>query len=78
MRRGHARGWGPYLVLLYGTVLTLAALTSLQGIYAVGAIVVLGLSTLGLYTIFVVVGIGLNLIETPGKALDYARRRGDD
>jgi len=78
MRRGHARGWGPYLVLLYGTVLTLAALTSLDGIYAVGAIVVLGLSTLGLYTIFVVVGIGLNLIETPGKALDYARRRGDD
>ncbi|ELZ46800.1 ribonuclease BN [Halorubrum californiense DSM 19288] len=78
MRRGHARGWGPYLVLLYGTVLTLAALTSLDGIYAVGAIVVLGLSTLGLYTIFVVVGIGLNLIETPGKALDYARQRGDD
>ncbi|ELZ35046.1 YihY/virulence factor BrkB family protein [Halorubrum tebenquichense] len=78
MRRGHARGWGPYLVLLYGTVLTLAALTSLQGIYAVGAIVVLGLSTLGLYTIFVVVGIGLNLLETPGKALDYARGRGDD
>jgi len=78
MRRGHARGWGPYLVLLYGTVLTLAALTSLQGIYAVGAIVVLGLSTLGLYTIFVVVGVGLNLLETPGKALDYARGRGDD
>lgn len=78
MRRGHARGWGPYLVLLYGTVLTLAALTSLQGIYAVGAIVVLGLSTLGLYTIFVVVGISLNLLETPGKALDYARNRGDD
>ncbi|VTT86464.1 Inner membrane protein YihY, formerly thought to be RNase BN [Halorubrum sp. DM2] len=78
MRRGHARGWGPYLVLLYGTVLTLVALTSLQGIYAVGAIVVLGLSTLGLYTIFVVVGVGLNLLETPGKALDYARDRGDD
>jgi membrane protein len=78
MRRGHARGWGPYLVLLYGTVLTLAALSNLDGLYAVGAIVVLGLSTLGLYTIFVVVGIGLNLIETPGKALDYARRRGDD
>ena len=78
MRRGHARGWGPYLVLLYGTVLTLAALSSLNGLYAIGAIVVLGLSTLGLYTIFVVVGIGLNLLETPGKALDYARDRGDD
>ena len=78
MRRGHARGWGPYLVLLYGTVLMLAALSSLDGIYAIGAIVVLGLSTLGLYTIFIVVGIGLNLLETPGKALDYARGRGDD
>ena len=78
MRRGHARGWGPYLVLLYGTVLTLAALSSLDGLYAIGAIVVLGLSTLGLYTIFIVVGIGLNLLETPGKALDYARGRGDD
>ena len=78
MRRGHARGWGPYLVLLYGTVLTLGALSFLNGVFAIAAIVVLGLSTLGLYTVFVVVGIGLNLLETPGKALDYARRRGDD
>ncbi|WP_241964292.1 YhjD/YihY/BrkB family envelope integrity protein [Halorubrum sp. 48-1-W] len=78
MRRGHARGWGPYLVLLYGTVLTLGAFTFLDGIYAIAAMVVLGLSTLGLYTVFIVVGIGLNLIETPGKALEYARNRGDD
>ena len=78
MRRGHARGWGPYLVLLYGTVLTLGAFTFLDGIYAIAAMIVLGLSTLGLYTLFILVGIGLNLIETPGKALDYARSRGDD
>ena len=78
MRRGHARGWGPYLVLLYGTVLTLGAFTLLDGVYAVAAIVVLGLSTLGLYTLFVLVGVGLTLLETPGKALDYARRRGED
>ncbi len=78
MRRGHARGWGPYLVLLYGTVLTLGAFTLLDGVYAIAAIVVLGLSTLGLYTLFVVVGVGLNLLETPGKALDYARQRGED
>ena len=78
MRRGHARGWGPYLVLLYGTVLTLGAFTFLDGIYAIAAMIVLGLSTLGLYTVFIVVGIGLNLIETPGKALEYARNRGDD
>ncbi|WP_066413586.1 YihY/virulence factor BrkB family protein [Halorubrum aethiopicum] len=78
MRRGHARGWGPYLVLLYGTVLTLGAFAFLRGIYAIAAILVLGLSTLGLYTLFVLVGVGLNLIETPGKAIDYARNRGDD
>jgi len=78
MRRGHARGWGPYLVLLYGTILTLGAFTFLDGIYAIAAMIVLGLSTLGLYTLFILVGIGLNLIETPGKALDYARSRGDD
>jgi hypothetical protein len=78
MRRGHARGWGPYLVLLYGTVLTLGAFTFLEGVYAIAAMVVLGLSTLGLYTLFILVGVGLNLIGTPGKALDYARRRGGD
>ena len=78
MRRGHARGWGPYLVLLYGTILTLGAFRFLDGLYAIAAMIVLGLSTLGLYTLFIIVGIGLNLLETPGKAIDYARRRGDD
>ncbi|MUW14300.1 YihY family inner membrane protein [Halorubrum sp. CBA1125] len=78
MRRGHARGWGPYLVLLYGTVLILGAFSFLDGVYAIAAMLILGLSTLGLYTLFIVVGIGLNLLETPGKAVDYARRRGDD
>ncbi|GAB7091662.1 hypothetical protein JCM18237_19330 [Halorubrum luteum] len=78
MRRGHARGWGPYLVLLYGTILTLGAFRFLDGLYAIAAMIILGLSTLGLYTLFIIVGIGLNLLETPGKALDYARRRGDD
>jgi len=78
MRRGHARGWGPYLVLLYGTVTTLGAFVYLRGAYAILAMIVLGLSTLGLYTLFVLVGIGLNLLETPGKALDYARRRREE
>ncbi|MFD1569520.1 YihY/virulence factor BrkB family protein [Halorubrum laminariae] len=75
MRRGHARGWGPYLVLLYGTVLTLGAFSLLNGLYAIAAMVILGLSTLGLYTLFILVGVGLNLLETPGQALDYARDR---
>ena len=75
MRRGHARGWGPYLVLLYGTVLILGAFSFLDGLYAIAAMLILGLSTLGLYTLFIIVGIGLNVLETPGKALDYARDR---
>ncbi|SDY53149.1 YihY/virulence factor BrkB family protein [Halopenitus persicus] len=78
MRRGHARGWGPYLVLLYGTVLTLGAFRYLEGGYAIGAMLILGLSTLGLYTLFVLVGVGLNVLEAPGKAVDYVRNRGDD
>jgi hypothetical protein len=39
---------------------------------------ILGLSTLGLYTLFVLVGVGLNVLEAPGKAVDYVRNRGDD
>jgi len=62
-------------VLLYGTVLTLGAFSLLDGLYAIAAMVILGLSTLGLYTLFIIVGIGLNVLETPGKALDYARDR---
>ncbi len=78
MRRGHARGWGPYLVLLYGTVLTLGAFRYLDGGYAIAAMLILGLSTLGLYTLFVLVGVGLNALEAPGKAVEYVRNRGDD
>lgn len=78
MRRGHARGWGPYLVLLYGTVMTLGAFYFLSGIYAIAAMIVLGLSTLGLYALFLLVGVGLNAAGVPGKALDYVRGRGDD
>lgn len=75
MRRGHARGWGPYLVLLYGVVLTLGAFYWLDGWVAIGAMLVLFLSTLGLYTLFLVVGVGLNLLDVPGKALDAVRDR---
>ena len=78
MRRGHARGWGPYLVLLYGTVMTLGAFYFLRGIYAIAAMIVLGLSTLGLYALFLIVGVGLNAAGVPGKAIDYVRGRGND
>jgi YihY family inner membrane protein len=74
-RRGHARGWGPYLVLLYGTAMTLGAFYFLDGVWAVLAMVVLFLSTLGLYTLFVLVGVSLNVLGVPGRLYDRVRER---
>ncbi|WP_224333126.1 YhjD/YihY/BrkB family envelope integrity protein [Haloprofundus halobius] len=77
MRRGKARGWGPYLVLLYGTVLTLGAFFYLgeAPLIAVLAMLIIFLSTLGLYVIFVVVGVGLNALGVPSRAADWVRKR---
>ena len=76
LRRGHARGWGPYLVLLYGTVMTLAAFVFFESDgLAILAMLIIFLSTLGLYTLFVLVGVGFNLLGIPGKAADFARNR---
>jgi hypothetical protein len=36
--------------------------------------IVIFLSTLGLYALFVLVGAGLSLLGTPGRALDAVRR----
>ena len=78
LRRGHARGWGPYLVLLYGTVMTLGAFYWLSNDWlAILAMLIIFLSTLGLYTLFVIVGAGFNLLGAPGKALDLVRDRRD-
>ncbi|WP_144905046.1 YihY/virulence factor BrkB family protein [Halobellus captivus] len=76
LRRGKARGWGPYLVLLYGTAATIAAFYFLQDdLLAVAAMVVIYLSTLGLYTLFVVFGVGLNALGVPGRLVDWVRDR---
>jgi Flp pilus assembly protein TadB len=53
-RRGHATGWGPYVVLLYGTVMTVGAFYYLANWAAVAAMLVVWLSTLGLYVFMVV------------------------
>jgi YihY family inner membrane protein len=74
MRRGHARGWGPYLVLLYGTVMTLGAFYLLSDLVALVAMIVIFLSTLGLYVLFVLAGVGFTLLGKPGEALDALRR----
>ncbi len=69
-RRGHARGWGPYLVLLYGTAMTLGAFFYLEGVWAIAAMLVVWLSTLGLYALMVLVGLGLGGVAALGKLRD--------
>jgi len=71
VRRGHATGWGPYLVLLYGTVMTLGAFYFLSGGWAILAMLVIWLSTLGLYTLMVLVGIGVTAAGVPGRLRDF-------
>ena len=75
MRRGHVRGWGPYVVLLYGTVMTLGAFYYLQdqGLWAVLAMVVIWLSTLGLYVVMIAAGLGLGAASLPRRLLDRIR-----
>jgi YihY family inner membrane protein len=72
VRRGKARGWGPYLVLLYGTVMTLGAFYTpfLTGGWAIFAMIVIWLSTLGLYALMLLVGVGVNAISVPGRVRD--------
>jgi len=70
VRGGKARGWGPYLVLLYGTVMTLGAFYFLSSGWAVLAMIVIWLSTLGLYVLMLMVGVGLNFVSLPGRLKD--------
>ena len=72
-RRGHATGWGPYLVLLYGTAMTLGAFFFLSGGWAIAAMLVLWLSVLGLYVVMVTVGMGLGVLGFPGRVNDAIR-----
>ncbi|MFB6310621.1 MAG: ribonuclease BN [Salinirussus sp.] len=72
-RRGHARGWGPYLVLLYGTVMTLGAFYFLNGGWAILAMIVVWLSTLGLYALMVILGLAGAALGLPGKLADRLR-----
>ncbi|WP_458185760.1 YhjD/YihY/BrkB family envelope integrity protein [Haladaptatus sp. NG-WS-4] len=67
MRRGHARGWGPYLVLLYGTLMTVGAFRYLDGGWAIAAMLIVWLSTLGLYTLMVLVGFGVSAVGMPAR-----------
>ncbi|MFC6952109.1 YhjD/YihY/BrkB family envelope integrity protein [Halorubellus litoreus] len=72
VRRGKARGWGPYLVLLYGTVMTLGVFYTpyLGDGWAIFAMIVIWLSTLGLYALMLLVGLGVNAVRAPGRLRD--------
>lgn len=72
-RRGKARGWGPYLVLLYGTAMTIGAFAYLSGGWAILAMVVVWLSTLGLYTLMVLFGVSASALGLPGRLADRLR-----
>ena len=74
LRRGQARGWGPYLVLLYGTLMTVGAFRYLDGGWAIGAMLVVWLSTLGLYVLMLIVGVGIKGAGIPGAVYDRLRR----
>jgi YihY family inner membrane protein len=76
-RRSKARGWGPYLVLLYGTAMTLGAFYLLSDLLAVLAMIVIWLSTLGLYAVMLIVGAGLTAARLPGRARDVVSRLRD-
>ncbi|WP_276254875.1 YihY/virulence factor BrkB family protein [Halomontanus rarus] len=66
-RRGHARGWGPYLVLLYGTAMTIGAFRFLESGWAILAMFVVWTSTLGVYILMVLFGAGLSILGLPGR-----------
>ena len=74
VRRGHARGWGPYLVLLYGTAMTVGAFYMLTGGWAILAMFVIWLSTLGLYTLMLVVGAVYGVASLPVRGIRKLRR----
>ena len=73
LRRGHARGWGPYLVLLYGTAMTIGAFYLLTGGWAILAMFVIWLSTLGLYALMLIVGAIFEVASLPGRAIRKVR-----
>jgi Flp pilus assembly protein TadB len=72
-RRGHARGWGPYLVLLYGTLMTVGAFAYLSGGWAILAMLVVWLSTLGLYVLMALVGLVGKAVGAPGRLTERVR-----
>ncbi len=70
VRRGKARGWGPYLVLLFGTAMTLGAFYFLGDAAAIVAMLFVWVFTLGLYTLMLLIGAGIGAARAPGRVKD--------
>jgi len=75
VRRGHASDWGPYLVLLYGTAMSIGAFYFLEGPWAILSMLVVWTSTLGLYVLMVLIGFGISLLGLPGRLRDAIGNR---
>lgn len=75
MRQGKARGWGPYLILLYGTAMSLGAFYWLSGWAAIAAMLVAFTSSLGIYVIFVLFGGIIGAATTAAGIADRLRSR---
>ncbi|ELZ19628.1 ribonuclease BN [Haloterrigena salina JCM 13891] len=74
-RRGHATDWGPYLVLLYGTAMSIGAFYFLEGGWAILAMLVVWTSTLGVYVLMVLFGFGISVLGLPGRVRDMVGER---
>ena len=70
VRRGHARGWGPYLVLGYGTAMTIAAYAYLSSGWAILAMFLIWTSTLGVYLLMLVFATAFTVVGLPGRLRD--------
>ncbi|QRV13814.1 YihY/virulence factor BrkB family protein [Haloterrigena salifodinae] len=74
-RRGHVTDWGPYLVLLYGTAMSIGAFYFLEGGWAILAMLVVWTSTLGVYVLMVLFGFGISVLGLPGRVRDIVGER---
>lgn len=75
VRRGKARGWGPYLVLLYGTAMSLGAFYWLEGWVTIAAMFVAFTSALGVYIVFALFGGVLGAFGAALGLVDRLRSR---
>lgn len=69
VRASRDRGtrWGPYVALLFGTVMTVSAFYLLSGVWALLSMLVIWTATLGLVVVIVLLNVGWDLLDLPGR-----------